>query len=152
VLSLLRAGKRPSRTEVAKILRHVISRIRKHWPKVAILVRADCQYCSESALAQLEAMRCVIIGFAINSKLLEIAAPWRTQCEARRSNHTPRVRRFHQLPYKAREWSRQRKLIARVEAKRLGTDARFIVTSLSGRGKTALREGVLHTWGRREPD
>jgi hypothetical protein len=137
VLSLLRPGKRPSGAEVARILRHVICRIRKHWPNVAILLRADCQYCSEPALAQLEAMGCdYIIGFAINSKLLEIAAPWRAQCETRRSKHKPFVRRFHQLPYKGREWSRQRKLVARVEATRLGTDARFIVTSLSGRGKT----------------
>jgi hypothetical protein len=58
------------------------------------------------------------------------------QCDVRRSKHQPVVRRFHQLPYKAREWSQQRKLIARVEAAGLGTDARFIATSLSGRGKT----------------
>ena len=43
---------------------------------------------------------------------------------------------FHQLPYKAREWSRSRKLVARVEATDLGSDARFIVTNLQGRGKT----------------
>ena len=74
-------------------------------------------------------MRCdYIIGFAINSKLLEIAAPWRDQCEARRCKHKPFVRRIHQLPYKGREWSRQRKLVARIEATNLGTDARFIVT------------------------
>jgi hypothetical protein len=42
----------------------------------------------------------------------------------------PTVRRFHQLPYRAREWSRSRKLVARVEATALGTDVRFIVTSL----------------------
>ena len=34
VLSLLRPGKRPSGEEVAKVLRHVIGRIRKHWPNV----------------------------------------------------------------------------------------------------------------------
>jgi len=39
VLSLLRPGKRPSGEEVANVLRHVIGRIRKHWPHVAILVR-----------------------------------------------------------------------------------------------------------------
>jgi hypothetical protein len=35
VLSLLRPGKRPSGEEVAKVLRHVIRRIRKHWPHIA---------------------------------------------------------------------------------------------------------------------
>ena len=150
VLSLLRPGKRPSGEEVAKVLRHVIARIRRHWPRVEILVRGDSHYCSQPALALLEAMRCdYIIGFAINSKLLEIAAPWRDQCDMRRSRTTPTVRRFHQLPYKAREWSRPRKLVARVEATTLGTDVRFIVTNLDGRGK-ALYEKVFCARGSAE--
>jgi hypothetical protein len=150
VLSLLRPGKRPSGKEVAKVLRHVIARIRKHWPRVDILVRADCQYCSEPALALLEAMRCdYIIGFAINSKLLQIAAPWRAQCEERRSKMKPSVRRFHQLPYRGEAWSRSRKLVARVEATAMGTDARFVVTSLEGRGKT-LYEKVFCARGAAE--
>ena len=137
VLSLLRPGKRPSGEEVARILRHVIRRIRRCWPNVAILVRGDSHYCSEPALSLLGCMRCdYILGFAINSKLLEIAAPWRAQCDMRRSRIRPAVRRFHQLSYRAREWSRSRKLIARVEATSMGTDIRFIVTSLEGRGKT----------------
>jgi len=106
VLSLLRPGKRPSGDEVAKVLRHVIGRIRKHWPNVQILVRVmpeacfqhDSHYCSEPALALLEAMRCdYIIGFAINSKLLEIAAPWRAQCDMRRSRMKPTVRRLESV-------------------------------------------------------
>lgn len=150
VLSLLRPGKRPSGEEVAKVLRHVIRRIRRHWPRVAILVRGDSHYCSEPALKRLEAMRCdYIIGFAINSRLIEIAAPWRVQCDMRRSPRTPTVRRFHQLPYRAREWSRSRKLVARVEATALGTDVRFIVTSLEGRGKT-LYERVFCARGNAE--
>ena len=150
VLSLLRPGKRPSGDEVAALLRHVIGRIRKCWSHVAILVRGDSHYCSEPALAALEAMRCdYIIGFAINSKLIEIAAPWRAQCDMRRSRAKPAVRRFHQLPYRAREWSRSRKLVARVEATALGTDVRFIVTSLQGRGRT-LYEKVFCARGNAE--
>jgi hypothetical protein len=150
VLSLLRPGKRPSGEEVARILRHVIRRIRRHWPGVAILVRGDSHYCSEPALALLEAMRCdYIIGFAINSELLEIAAPWRAQCDMRRSNMKPTGHRFHQLPYRAREWSRSRKLVARVEATPMGTDVRFIVTNLEGRGKT-LYEKVFCARGAAE--
>ena len=150
VLSLLRPGKRPSGEEVTKVLRHVIRRIRRRWPGVAILVRGDSHYCSEPALALLEALRCdYIIGFAINSKLLEISGPWREQCNWRRSRMKPTVRRFHQLPYRAREWTRSRKLVARVEATALGTDVRFVVTSLEGRGKT-LYEKVFCARGNAE--
>ena len=150
ILSLLRPGKRPSGEEVTKVLRHVIGRIRKHWPTVGVLVRADSHYCSEPALALLEAMRCdYILGFAINAKLVEIAAPWREQCAMRRCWSRSVVRRFHQLPYRAREWSRSRKLIARVEATSLGSDARFIVTNLEGRGRT-LYEKVFCARGAAE--
>jgi hypothetical protein len=44
VLSLLRPGKRPSGEEAAKVLRHVIRRIRKHRPSMPILVRGDSHY------------------------------------------------------------------------------------------------------------
>ena len=59
------------------------------------------------------------------------------------------MRRFHQLPVSAREWSRSRKLVARVEATGIGTDVRFIVTNLEGRGKT-LYEKVFCARGNAE--
>ena len=146
VLSLLRPGKRPSGEEVAKVLRHVIGRIRKHWPSVAILVRGDSHYCSEPALALLEAMRCdYIIGFAINAKLLEIAAPWREQCDMRRSRieadraplpsaalSCPRVEPVAQARRPRRgDGARHRRALHRDEPRRARQDA--------------LREGVLRT-------
>ena len=106
VQSLLRPGKRPSGEEATKVLRHAICRIRKHRSHVAILVRGDSHYCSEPALALLEAMRYdYIIGFAINSKLLGVATPWRARYDLRRSGMKPVVRHVHQLPYRAHEWS-----------------------------------------------
>ena len=62
-------------------------------------------------------------------------APWKEQCENKRKPSRPTVRRFHQFDYAAGSWSRERKVIARVEATKMGSDARFIVTNLPGRGK-----------------
>jgi hypothetical protein len=136
VAFLIRPGKRPSGEEAAKVLRHVIKRIRKRWPQVKILVRGDSHYCGEPVLKMLETKGCdYILGLATNARLAKLAAPWRRQCEERRFEWEPRVRRFHQLYYGARSWSTKRKVIARVETTAMGTDARFIVTSLSGRGK-----------------
>lgn len=45
------------------------------------------------------------------------------------------MRRFHQFRYAADSWSKKRLCLARVEATGLGTDARFIVTNLTGRAK-----------------
>ena len=136
VAFLIRPGKRPSGEEAAKVLRHVIKRIRKRWPQVKILVRGDSHYCGEPVLKMLETKGCdYILGLASNARLAKLAAPWRGQCEQRRFEWQPKVRRFHQLYYGARSWSARRKVIARVEATAMGTDARFIVTNLSGRGK-----------------
>jgi hypothetical protein len=42
---------------------------------------------------------------------------------------------MHQLTNKSRTWSREEKVIARVEATEIGSDARFVVTNLTGRAK-----------------
>jgi len=150
ILSLIRPGKRPSGKEVAHILRHVIARIRMHWPKVKILVRGDSHYCGEPVIALLEAMRCdYILGLAINNRLAALAEPWKEQCDLHRCEWRPKVRRFHQLRYAADSWSQKRKVIARVEATEMGKDVRFIVTNLQGRGKV-LYEKVYCARGRME--
>ena len=136
LVSLLRPGKRPCGEEAARILRTLIRRIRRHWPKVRILVRADSHYCAPEVLECMRDLDCdYILGLAINPKLETQAAPWREQAARRWWPSLGKVRRFHTLTYSAASWSRPEKVIARVEATALGTDARFIVTNLEGRSK-----------------
>ena len=136
ILSLLRPGKRPSGEEIARVLRHVIHRIRRHWPQVDILVRGDGHYCAPEVLNLLREKRCdYILGLARNKTLDALAGPWREQCQWRWKPNLGKVRRFHQFQYAAESWAREEKVIARVEATEFGTDARFVVTNLTGRGK-----------------
>lgn len=136
ILSLIRPGKRPSGEEISRVLAHVIHRIRRHWPQVRILVRGDGHYCAPEVLDLLRELRCVyILGLSRNKTLDALAAPWREQCQWRWKPSLRRVRRFHQFRYAAESWSHEEKVIARVEATELGTDARFIVTNLDGRAK-----------------
>jgi len=118
------------------VLAHVIHRIRRRWPNVDILVRGDGHYCAPEVLDLLRKVRChYILGLSRNKTLDALAAPWREQCQWRWKPSLGRVRRFHQFKYAADSWSQEEKVIARVEATVLGTDARFIVTNLTGRGK-----------------
>jgi hypothetical protein len=150
ILSLLRPGKRPSGEEIARVLWHVIRRIRRHWPNVRILVRGDSHYCAPEVLNLLRRLRCdYILGLSINPTLDAAAAPWREQCERRRKAGRSKVRRMHQFAYRARRWAREEKVIARVEATEMGSDARFVVTSLTGRAKV-LYEKVYCARGRME--
>jgi hypothetical protein len=43
-----------------------------------------------------------------------------------------KVRSFRDLRYAARSWTVERRVIARIEATRKGSDSRFVVTSLTG--------------------
>jgi len=136
VLALLRAGKPPSGEEIVKILRHVIDRIRIQWPHVRIVVRGDSHYGSGEVLALLESKRCdYILGLGINARLARLAETWKEQCARRLSRKARKVRRFHQFQHAAGSWPRERKVIARIEATEMGTDARFVVTNLEGRAK-----------------
>lgn len=150
ILSLLRSGKRPSGEEIARVLWHVVHRIRRRWPRVRILVRGDGHYCAPEVLDLLHHLRCdYILGLPRNTTLDAIAKPWREQCQWRWKPALTKVRRFHQFQYAANSWSRQEKVVARVEATALGTDARFVVTNLIGRAKH-LYEYVYCARGRME--
>ena len=57
VAVILRPGKNPDGAEVARVLRHVIRRIRARWPKVDILVRDDSHYGRHEAMSWCERSR-----------------------------------------------------------------------------------------------
>jgi hypothetical protein len=137
VTSLLRPGKRPSGAEAAAVLRHVIARIRRSWPRVRILVRADSHYASPEVLDLLEAEACsFVLALATNAKLKKLAQPYAEDVATRRAlSGRAKLRRYFQSAYQAGSWSRPRTVIARAEASALGADVRFVVTNLCGRAK-----------------
>ena len=151
VLSLLRPGKRPSGEEAARTLRHVIRRIRHNWPRVQITVRGDGHYGTPEVMDLLEDQGCgYIFGLSNNARLSKISQPWREDVAVRRAlSGKDKVRRFFQTGYRAKSWSRQRKVIARVEATSKGADVRFIVTNLPGTAKV-LYEKIYCARGRME--
>ncbi|MFQ6019083.1 MAG: IS1380 family transposase [Kiloniellaceae bacterium] len=151
VLSLLRPGKRPSGAEAAVVLRHVIRRIRRNWPRVMITVRGDGHYGTPEVMELLEDQGCgYILGLPGNARLNEIGQAWAEDVAVRRAHQEKgKVRRFFQTTYRAKSWSRERTVTARVEATAKGSDIRFIVTNLPGRAKV-LYEKVYCARGRME--
>ena len=151
VLSLLRPGKRPSGQEAARVLKHVIGRIRRHWPRVEIMVRGDGHYGTPDVMDLLEDQGCsYIFGLPGNARLSAIGHPWSEDAAVRRvQSGRNKLRRFFQTGYQAKSWSRERKVIARVEATSKGADIRFVVTNMGGRAKL-LYEKIYCARGRME--
>jgi hypothetical protein len=149
VAVILREGKTPTGVEVRTILKHVIGRIRSHWPKVRILVRGDSHgACSRAGLwpdpgGRVEAMEWCeeqgidyIFGFGGNTVLKAMTQDAADAlCVRRATGSAAKLRSFAVLSYAARSWSRQRRIAARIEATAKGLDIRYIVTSLKGTAK-----------------
>jgi hypothetical protein len=151
VCFLLRPGKRPSGEEAAQILRHVIRRIQHNWPRIVITVRGDGHYGTPEVMDLMEQHGYFyILGLPGNKRLKRLSHPWCEDVAVRRVlGKRDKLRRFFQLRYGAKSWSKERKIIARVEASEQGCDTRFIVTNLPGRGKH-LYEKVYCARGRME--
>ena len=152
VATILRGGKRPSGREAASVIRHVVRRIRSHWPRVAITFRGDAHYGTPEVMDVLEDMGCLyIFGLSGNKRLGEISAPWRDDVATRRAlKGKNKVRRFFQTNYAAKSWRRERCVVARVEATLLGSDVRFIVTNIAGTRAKHLYEKIYCARGRME--
>ena len=134
---LLRPGRRPSGAEAARVLRHVIRRIRANWPRVAITLRGDGHYGTPEVTDLPEGLGCLyILGLPGNARLKEIAHPWREDAATRRAiTGKPKLRRFFETHRAAGSWACERRVIARIEATATGAGARLVVTNTGGRSK-----------------
>ncbi len=138
VAMILRAGKTPSGKEVRTILKHVIKRIRAHWPKVQILVRGDSHYGRHEAMEWCESAGVdYVFGYGGGNSVLDamIRNDADALCVERATRREEKLRSFRKLRYGAKSWKCERLLVARMEASTKGLDVRYIVTSLKGSAK-----------------
>ena len=142
VAVLLRPGKTPSGPEVRTLLKHLVRRIRRHWPRTRIVFRGDSHYGRPQAMAWCEENGVdYIFGLAGNRVLHALAYDVADDLKVRRAEAgADRMRTFAAFAYAARSWSRKRRVIARLEATARGFDARYIVTSLSGEARHLYEE------------
>ena len=100
-------------------------------------MRGDGHYGTPEVMDLLEDLGCgYVFGLPGNARLTRIGQPWCEDVAVRRvRSRKHQVRRFFQTGYQAGSWSRERTVIARVEATSKGSDIRFIVTNLPCRSK-----------------
>ena len=134
VAVLLRPGKTPSGTEVRTLLKHLVRRIRRHWPRTRLTFRGDSHYGRTEAMAWCEENGVdYIFGLAGNPVLHRFAYGVADDLKVRRAEAgAEKMRSFAAFDYAAGSWNRERRVVARLEATARGFDARYIVTSLGG--------------------
>jgi hypothetical protein len=116
---------------VAEMAR-IVGRIRRRWPQVRILVRADSGFCREELMAWCEANRVdYLFGLAKNARLKAELAEELAAAQAE-SEHTGKpARRFKDFTWSTRKsWSRPRRVVAKAEWTQGEANPRFVVTTL----------------------
>ncbi len=137
VVVFLRPGKTPSGREVRTVLKHLVRRIRRHWPRTRIIFRGDSHYGRPEAMAWCEDNGVdYIFGLAGNRRLDALAAAVADDLKVRRAEAgAEKMRSFTAVAYAAKSWQRERHVVARLEATTRGFDARYVVTSLKGEAR-----------------
>ena len=153
ITAVLRPARRPKGVEIRAHLRRVIRQIRANWPKTQILLRADSHYCTPEVLSWCRAEGIdYILGVAPTTTLRRHVKTLEASTKARfdADPGNGKVRRFKEFLDGAKSWSRVERIIARVEATALGTDSRFIVTSLTKSSPRDLYQKVYCARGQAE--
>jgi len=116
-------------------VQRIVSRLRRVWPQVKILLRADSGFAREELMGWCEQHQVdYLFGLARNSRLQDAIAPEMAQAQALFNQQQQPVRLFTDLSYRTQKsWSRKRRVVAKAEVLPRGPNPRFVVTSLSAR-------------------
>jgi hypothetical protein len=133
VMVLLRPGKTPAGQEIRGHLRRLVRPIRRHWPRTHITLRGDGHYGRPEVMAFCEAEGIdSVFGLPTNAVLRAAVEDAAADVRVRRAEANPPVlRRYAETRYRAKSWSCERRVVARIEASTLGLDIRVVVTSFA---------------------
>lgn len=117
--------------EIARI----VAQIRRRWPRVRVLLRADSGFCREGLMAWCESHAVdYLFGLARNNRLVAEIADELAAAQADAEPTGGPARRFRDFTWSTRDsWSRARRVVAKAEWTQGEANPRFVVTSLPRR-------------------
>jgi hypothetical protein len=111
----------------------IVEQLRRKWPGVKIVLRADSGFCREELMRWCERNQVdYVFGLAKNPRLLKRIRKALHKAHRRYLESGKAARVFGQFRYRTRKsWSRKRRVVAKAERLEKGNNPRFVVTSLS---------------------
>lgn len=109
-----------------------MKQIRKAWPKVKIVLRADSGFCRDELLSWCEQQQLdYVIGLARNERLRKMVEDEMAQAAEQQQRSGQPARVLAELEYQTLEsWSRARRVVAKAEQLEGKENSRYVVTSL----------------------
>jgi hypothetical protein len=139
---ILRPGDVAGKEGCLGMLRRLLPRLRSAFPKARVRIRLDAGFSGPELYDFFEAERMeYVVCMASNSVLLERAEPFLQAVRDHWTQHQAFICRYGQTRYKARSWSRERRVIIRASlvshpGRATRDNPRFIVTNIRGWPKT----------------
>ena len=138
--ALLACVLRPSKIDGAKhaaaVIKLIVARLRRSWPETKFIVRADSGFCRRRLVQWCERSSVgYIIGLARNARLHEAVQVAEASLADAYQASGIKQRLIGEFGYAAKSWSRERRVITRLEYGEQGTNPRFVVTNLQGDAK-----------------
>jgi len=133
---LLCARLRPSNMDASagavEEVERIVKALRRVWPDVRIILRADSGFCREPLMKWCEDNQVdFAFGLARNAKLERILGAELEQARQEYLRMGKPARRFQEFAYRTKKsWSRARRVVAKAEYLAKGANPRFVVTSL----------------------
>ena len=132
--AVLRPGNSGPAAGAVEQLDRIVEQVRRRWPGLGILVRADSAYAGEEIMAWCEDNdndAGYVIGVARNDRLVRKIEPELLAAKVESRGRGRPVRIFAEFDHSTRRsWSRPRRVIAKAEHLPGKSNPRFVVTSL----------------------
>lgn len=152
IATILKPGRRSKSTNVFAILRRLIDYLRRHWPNTMIILRGDSHFCSPQFMDWAHGQKNVefLTGLTGNSVLNKYAKTT-IECAQREFKSTGNpVKRYHSFEYKAGSWEHSQRVVVKVEANSMGTNIRYVASSIRCIRTKALYENAYCARGAAE--
>jgi hypothetical protein len=129
----LRAANQDAAAGSLEELKPIVEQLRKRWPAVDIVLRADSGFCREELMVWCEANRIDhAFGLARNQRLGKIIGAQMHQAHLQHQTTGKPARVSAQFSYQTRKsWSCARPVVGKAEYLDKGENPRFVVTSLT---------------------
>jgi hypothetical protein len=131
--SRLRPANRDAAAGAVEEVARIVEQVRRRWPAVRIVLRADSGFCREELMVWCEKQGVhYVFGLARNKRLAKIVGAQMQQARVLHQSTGNAARVFAGFGYRThKSWTSTRRVVAKAEYLDKGENPRFVVTSLS---------------------
>ena len=142
ILPLLREGRRNKSNNITGILTRLTGMMRKQWKNTRFTVRGDSHFCCHQFMdwAQDKPYVDFITGLTGNSALSKKCSSWVEMAQKRYLQTRQPVKFYKTFDYKAASWIYHQRVIVKIEVTHMGTNIRYLTTSLKNSNSRFLYE------------